>query len=264
MFFLFYQGSLAIYKFNASSKPTLIEEMKLFKDNSTNDDDQTFIDSFAVYQFCIIVFKRKKNELHGTIYLFGHNGKLFPNGKYVHNYPSRELTVDTERDILWSLDQKQLALFYCDLPEKKNNNLEEYFRNRRSHVQFSKPFAPIHISVNKTGIAVLDKYRQAVHVYDKQTREKIDEHVNTYYHSTHVCWDMALFSNNSLLIKLDETSTLKSGPSKHIYLQLDTSVEHQIIGRIEEVDAYGMMITSNDEILIGIRINTRGIIKCYV
>jgi hypothetical protein len=263
-------GSLAIYKFVKTNdfhqKPILSREIKLFKDHptSTNDEDQTIIDSFVVYKFWIIVFKRKKNELHGSLYFFTHDGKLIPNGKCSHNYPSRELTIDTERNILWSLDQKQLCLFYYDLPDTKVNNPEEYFQHRQSHVQFSKPFAPIHISVNKNLIAVLDKNRQAVHVYEKKSREQLYEHVNSYGNSTHFCWDMALFSDNSLLIKLDEMSTLKSGPSKHIYLQLDTTKQHNIIGMIEEIDAYGMMITSTDEILIGVRINTKGIVKCYV
>ncbi|CAF4121240.1 unnamed protein product, partial [Rotaria magnacalcarata] len=251
-------GSLAIYKLNKSNdirqKPSLVREIKLFKDYPTlpaTDEDQTIIDSFVVYKLWIIVFKRKKNELHGTIYLFTHDGKLIQNGKCIHNHPSRELTIDTERNILWSLDQKQLCLFYYDLPDTKPNNPEEYFHNRCSHVQFSKPFAPIHISVNKNVLAVLDKNRQAVHVYDKRTREELYEHVNIYGNSTHFCWDMALFSDNSLLIKLDEMSSLKSGPSKHIYLQLDITKKNNILGIIEETDAYGMMITSTDEILIG-------------
>jgi len=74
---------------------------------------------------------------------------------------------------------------------------------------------------------------------------------------------MALFSDNSLLIKLDETSSLKTGPSKHIYLQLDTTNQRNVIGIIEEIDAYGMIITPTDEILIGVRINTKGTVKCY-
>ena len=54
--------------------------MKLFNDNPTSlsDEDQTIIDSFVVYKLWIIVFKRKKNELHGTIYLFTHDGKTIP------------------------------------------------------------------------------------------------------------------------------------------------------------------------------------------
>jgi hypothetical protein len=118
--------------------------------------------------------------------------------------------------------------------------------------------------VNKNVLAVLDKNRQAVHVYDKRTRQELYQHVNMYNNSTHFCWDMALFSDNSLLIKLDEMSTLKTGPSKHLYLQLDTTKQHNILGIIEEIDAYGMMITPNDEIYIGVRINTKGIVKCYV
>ncbi|CAF0870110.1 unnamed protein product [Rotaria sp. Silwood1] len=264
-------GSLAIYKLSKANdirqKPSLVREIKLFKDFSTltaTDDDQTIIDSFVVYKLWIIVFKRKKNELHGTIYLFTHDGKPIHKGKCIHNYPSRELTMDTEKNILWSLDQKQLCLFYYVLPDTEPTNHEEYFQNRHSHVQFSKPFAPIHISVNKNALAVLDKNRQAVHVYDKKTKQELYEHVNIYGNSTHFCWDMALFSDNSLLIKLDEMSTLKSGPSKHIYLQLDTTKKHNIIGTIEETDAYGMMITTTDEILIGVRINTKGIVKCYI
>lgn len=107
------KGSLAIYKLNGQSKPSLIREIKLFKDplpiSTTNDEDQTIIDSFTIYKFWIIVFKRKKNELHGAIYLFTHEGKLISNGKFPHTYPSRELTVDGECDRLWSLDQKQLC-----------------------------------------------------------------------------------------------------------------------------------------------------------
>jgi hypothetical protein len=241
--------------------------MRLFNDvptSTTYDDKQTFIDSFTICKLWIFVFKRKKDELHGTIYLFTHNGKLIPDGNIKHDYPSRELTIDTERNLLWLLDQKQLALFYYDLPNKPLKHPEEYFHYRQSHVQFPKPFAPIHISVNANGIAVLDKYRQGVHIYDKLNHAKIDEHINRDYHSTHVCWDMALFSDNSLLIKLDQSNQLKSEPSKHIYLHLDNSHEHEIRERIDEVDAYGMMISPNDEILIGIRVNAKGIIKCYV
>lgn len=249
-------------------KPTFLREIKLFTDNSTStlsDDDQTIIDSFAVYQFWILVFKRKKNELNGTIYLFTHDGKSIPNGKFFHKYPSRELTIDIDTNILWSLDQKQLCLFYYKLPDQHqfSNRIDDYFQNRTLHVQFSKPFAPKHISVNKNVLAVLDKHRQSVHVYDKITRQELYEHVNHYNSSTHFCWDMALFSDNSLLIKLDETSSLKSGPSKHIYLQLDIANQCHVIGIIEEIDAYGMIITPSDEILIGVRINTKGTVKCY-
>lgn len=248
-------------------KPALIRELKLFKDHTTlsnTDEEQTIIDSFVVYKLWIIVFKRRRNELHGTLYLFTHDGKPVPNGRCAHNFPSRELTMDTERNLLWSLDQKQLSLFYFGLPETKTNNPEEVFNNRQLHVQFSKPFAPIHISVNKNVLAVLDKNRQAVHVYDKKTKRELYEHVNIYGNLTHFCWDMALFSDNSLLIKLDEMSSLKAGPSKHVYLQLDITKKNNIIGTIEETDAYGMMITATDEILIGVRINTKGIVKCYI
>src|SRR4051812_20394629 len=73
-------GYLSIYRLNKPNdfqqKPTFIREIKLFNDNFTStlsDEDQTIIDSFVVYKLWIIVFKRKKNELHGTIYLFTHD-----------------------------------------------------------------------------------------------------------------------------------------------------------------------------------------------
>lgn len=141
--------------------------------------------------------------------------------------------------------------------------VEDYFQDRHLHVQFTKPFMPKHISVNNKSIAVLDKRRQAVHVYDKKTRQQIYEHVSNYSNITYFCWDMALFSDNNLLIKLDETNSLKTGPSKHIYLQLDATNQQRIIGMIEEIDAYGMTITPTDEIFIGIRINKTGVVKCY-
>jgi hypothetical protein len=173
--------------------------------------------------------------------------------------------MDIETNILWSLDQKQLCLFYYRLPDqnKFSNKIEEFFQTRYLHVQFSKPFAPKHIFVNKNALAVLDKNRQAVHVYDKKSRQELYQHVNNYNNTTHFCWDMALFSDNSLLIKLDETISLRAGPSKHIYLQLDTTNQRNVIGIIEEIDAYGMIITPSDEILIGVRINTKGTVKCY-
>lgn len=268
-------GYLSIYRLNKSddfrSKPTFVREVKLFNDMisqaTTSDEDQTIIDSFAVSKLWIIVFKRKKNELHGMIYLFTHEGKSISNGKYTHNYPSRELTIDTNNNLLWSLDQKQLCLFYYHLPDQNNisqQTIEDCFQKRQSHVQFTKPFAPKHISVNKNALAVLDKNRQAVHVYDKKTRQEIYEYVNHYNNTTHFCWDMGLFSDNSLLIKLDETNTLKTGSSKHVYLQLDTTFERNVLSLIEEIDAYGMIITPTDEILIGVRINTKGTVKCYV
>ncbi|CAF2388785.1 unnamed protein product [Rotaria sp. Silwood2] len=265
-------GYISIYEFNKLNnlrqKPTFIRDIILFNDNSIltlTDDDQTIIDSFVVSKLWIIVLKRKKTELYGTIYLFTHDGKLIPNGKFSHNYPSRELTIDIDTNILWSLDQKQLCLYYYQLPDqiKYSNNIQDYFQNRYLHVQFPKTFIPKHIFVNKNVLAVLDKKRQAVHVYDKKTRQELYEHVNNYSNTTYFCWDMALFSDNSLLIKLDETNSLKTSSSKHIYLQLDTANQHHVIGMIEEIDAYGMIITPTDEIFIGVRINKKGIIKCY-
>lgn len=242
--------------------------MKLFNDNPTSqvsDDDQTIVDSFAICKLWIIVLKREKSEIYGTIYLFTHDGKSVPNGKCSHSYPSRELTMDVEANILWSLDQKQLGVYYYRLPDQfmLSSKIENVFQNRYLHVPFSKPFAPKHISTNKNVIAVLDKNRQAVHVYDKKTRQQLYEHVNSYNNTTHFCWDMALFSDNSLLIKLDETSSLKTGSSKHIYLQLDPTNKNHVIGMIEEIDAYGMIITVTDEVFIGVRISTKGIVKCY-
>ena len=161
-------GYLSIYRLNKSddfrSKPTFVREVKLFNDMisqaTTSDEDQTIIDSFAVSKLWIIIFKRKKNELHGMIYLFTHEGKSISNGKYTHNYPSRELTIDTNNNLLWSLDQKQLCLFYYHLPDQNNisqQTIEDCFQKRQSHVQFTKPFAPKHISVNKNALSVLDK-----------------------------------------------------------------------------------------------------------
>ncbi|CAF0919473.1 unnamed protein product [Rotaria sordida] len=265
-------GHISIYEFNKLNdyrqKPTFIREIILFNDHpisTVTTDDQTIIDSFVVSKLWIIVLKRKKTELYGIIYLFTHDGKLIPNGKYLHNYPSRELTIDIETNILWSLDQQQLCLYYYQLPDQieYSNKIENYFQNRYLHVQFPKTFIPKHISLNKNVLAVLDKKRQAVHVYNKQTRQELYEHVSNYNNTTYFCWDMALFSDNSLLIKLDETNSLKTNSSKHIYLQLDTTNQHHVIGMIEEIDAYGMIITSTDEIFIGVRINKQGIIKCY-
>ncbi|CAF0824354.1 unnamed protein product [Rotaria sp. Silwood1] len=266
-------GYISIYEFNKVNnfrqKPIFIRDIILFNDNSIltlNDDDQTIIDSFIVFKLWIIVLKRKKTELYGTIYLFTHDGKLIPNGKCFHAYPSRELTIDIDTNIIWSLDQKQLSLYYCQLPDqiKYSNKIEDYFQNRYLYVQFPKTSIPKHISVNKNVLAVLDKKRQVVHVYDKKTRQELYEHVNNYSNTTYFCSDTALFSDNSLLIKLDETNTLKTDSSKHIYLQFDTTNQHHVIGMIEEIDAYGMIITSTDEIFIGVRINKKGTIKCYV
>ena len=49
--------------------------------------------------------------------------------------------------------------------------IEDYFQNRYLHVQFSKPFSPKHISINKNLLAVLDKNRQSIHIYDKINRQ---------------------------------------------------------------------------------------------
>ncbi|CAF3527317.1 unnamed protein product [Rotaria socialis] len=266
-------GYISIYEFNRMNNfrqnPTYIRDITLFNDNpksTVNDDDKTIIDSFALSKLWIIVLKRKKTELYGTIYLFTHDGKLVPNGTCLHNYPSRELTMDIDTNVLWSLDQKQLSLFYYQLPDqvKCSDKFDDYFQNRYLHVQFPKSLVPKHISVNKNVVAVLDKRRQAIHVYNKKTRQELYQHVNNYSNTTYFCWDMALFSDNSLLLKLDETNSLKSGPSKHIYLQLDTTNQRHVIGLITEIDAYGMIITSTDEIFIGVRINKKGFIKCYV
>ncbi|CAF1365194.1 unnamed protein product [Rotaria magnacalcarata] len=266
-------GYISIYEFNRMNnfrqKPTYIRDITLFNDNpksTVNDDDQTIIDSFVLSKLWIIVLKRKKTELYGTIYLFTHGGKLIPNETCLHNYPSRKLTMDIDTNVLWSLDQKQLSLFYYQLPDqvKYSDKFDDYFQNRYLHVQFPKSLVPKHISVNKNAVAVLDKRRQAIHVYNKKTRQELYQHVHNYSNTTYFCWDMALFSDNSLLIKLDETNSLKSGPSKHIYLQLDTTNQHHVIGLIKEIDAYGMIITSTDEIFIGVRINKKGFIKCYV
>lgn len=260
-------GYLAIYELsqvnNLRDKPSFLHDIKLFHELV---DDPTIIDTFNVHPCWIIVSKRNKPDSPGSIHLFTHDGYSIPHGPYLHNHPSKEFTMDIETNLLWSLDEQQLGLFYSPLPTQRSVSpaFADYFQNRFLYMQFSKPLVPKMISVTKDHLAILDKHRQAIHVYNKRTGDKLYEYVNHPSNTTHICWQMALFSDHRLLIKLDEIGTLRLGPSKHLYLHLDVSNRSDVLSMIEEVDTYGMMVAPTNEILLGVKKLSQGTVKCYV
>ena len=262
-------GFLSIYQLTKANdlkeKPIFLHSIRLFEEQF---DDRTFIDSFVVYSYGIIVIKRKKNDSFGTVFLFDHDGFNIGNHQYVSTSPLRDLTMDFDTHLLWSLDEQQSGLFYCPLPSDQINVVStsaDLFHHRFLYMQFNKTTRlPKKFSIAKDLVAVLDTSRQTIDVYDKTSRERICQYTNHHNKSTHVCWSIGLLSNQTILIKLDNIESLKTGPSKHIYLHLDLFNPQEIMGVIEENDVHGMLIGPNDEILLGSRMNTIGTIRCYV
>ena len=230
-----------------------------------DDDGQAVIDSFVISSLWLLISKRKKNDSHGTIYAFTHDGQSVPNGRYDHDHPLHAFTIDPDEHLLWSLDEQRHALVSIALPDRRHaaHKLEDYFRNRATHIQLSKPLTSTCLAVNKQVIAVLDPRQRTIHVYNKGTREKSYEYLNLYSSATHFCWNMAVFSDDSLLIRLDDIGTLKLGPAKHTYLHVDATNDHRALGMIEEIDAYATTISTTGDILLGLRYNTKGLVKCY-
>jgi hypothetical protein len=229
-------------------------------------DDQTTIDSFVVHSTGILVVKRYQQDTHGRLYMFTHDGHSIVNDQYNQHCSLRQVIMDINMNALWSIDEQQRSIFVSSLSDETQlftRRHVDYFHHRSLYKQMVEPFVPNILSVGNDHLAILDKHRQTIHIYDKRNRDKLYEYVNSHSKTTHVCWNMALFADQSLLIRLDEINTLKTGPTKHVYIHVDAARQNDAIGIIEEIDAYGMTITSTNEILLGVRMNNRGIVKCY-
>ncbi|CAF1274002.1 unnamed protein product, partial [Didymodactylos carnosus] len=239
----------------------LFDNFKQTGEGETNDE--TIIDSFTIHKYYIIVFKRLKQELKGKIHLFKHNGQCLK-ACIAHDFPSREFTIDNDLNCLFTIDQRQCSIYRTDLlaPNDQLNDIDyiNAFNNRSKYIEFRKDFVPLHMVINQKSIAVLDKH-QHVQVLDKKTKTPIFEFSDCFIES-HYLWNIGLFNDNSLLLKLDEVNSIKTIP-KHKFFQL-SSINKQPIQQFEEVDAFGLIVTLTNEILIGIRANSKGIIKCYI
>jgi hypothetical protein len=246
-------------------KPNLLREMTLVHELDDDHDRQAVIDSLVISPLWLLISKRRKSGSRWIIYAFSHDGRSIPNGRYAPDHPLHALTIDPDENLLWSLDERQHALVSIALPARRHNayKLEDIFSNRATHIPFSRPLTPACLAVNKHVVAVLDPRQRTIHVYNKRTREKSYDYLNMYASATHFCWTMAVFPDDSLLIRLDEIGTLKLGPAKHTYLHIDATNDQRALGMIEEIDAYGTTITTTGEILLGLRYNAKGVVKCY-
>ena len=55
------------------------------------------------------------------------------------------------------------------------NQIQQSIEHREDFIKFGRDFEPIRITQNQTSIAIVERNSQSVHIFDKQTKEQIDE-----------------------------------------------------------------------------------------
>lgn len=257
-FFVHILGLLSIYQFDKFNdlyqKPHLIHTIQLF------NDDKNLIESLVVHTYGIIVLKDIPSEKDRTVYQFDHDGYPIGNGECLSNMSIQELLMDVDTGLLWMYDEQKSNIFYSPLPSGHGNLFQHRFpymnlKNRKS--------LPIKITISKDIIALLDTANQTIDIYDKRNRECLSRYSNSRNSSSHICWTIGLFSNQSLLIQLDDVQSLKTEQTKHIFLQLDIFNPQEIIAKFEEIDIHGRFIGPNDELLLGTRTHGQSFVRCY-
>ena len=124
-----------------------------------------------------------------SVYFFDHRGSQQAD-TCLQNFPVRQLSADLGFKCLWGVDRHQhsgrlvvdgrrrihrsLLVYYNQLPMNVNQ-IEHFIEQREDFIKFGRDFEPIRITQNQTSIAVVERNSQSVHIFDKQSKEQIDE-----------------------------------------------------------------------------------------
>ncbi|CAF1945604.1 unnamed protein product [Rotaria magnacalcarata] len=260
-------GCIDLYQLNGndpSNSPRHLRQFDLFPGNSTSQKPH-IIEAFTVYTPFIVVSAHLSDQTDtSSVYFFDHRGSQQAD-TCLQNFPVRQLSADTSFMCLWGVDRHQHTVYYNQLPMSVSI-IQQSIEHRDDFIKFGRDFEPIRITQNQTSIAVVERNSQSVHIFDKQTKEQVDEIQNLLRsEGSFRLWNVLLRDDNSMVLKLDEDLPPYSRPQTihHLIVELDS--KGVPISQIERTAVYGLAIGPNQEILLGCKRNQQsGSIECYI
>ena len=148
-----------------------IESYTLFADRTDE-----WIESVVASSRYLIVYSRKKQDtMTGTLYFFTHECKQVPPLNGIHqSIPVHHILCDQTGNRIYCLDRMRCNIYYHTLPTNPTE-IEACMKQRCDFIHFNTNFCALKMLQNDTILGFYEKNYRTVHLYDKQTAEKIDE-----------------------------------------------------------------------------------------
>ncbi|CAF0782506.1 unnamed protein product [Adineta ricciae] len=260
-------GCIDLYQLDGtdpSVPPRHLRQFELFSGNSSSQKPQ-IIEAFTVYTPFIVVSAHLSDQTDtSSVYFFDHRG-IQQGETCLQNFPVRQLSADNGFKCLWGVDRHQHSVYYNQLPMNVTQ-IQQSIDQREEFIVFGRDFEPIRITQNQTSIAVVERNSQSVHIFDKQTKEQVDEIQNLLRtEGTFRLWNVLLRDDNSMVLKLDEDLPPYSRPQTIHHLIVELDPNGVPIAQIERTAVYGLAVGPNQEILLGCkRHQQNGSIECYI
>jgi hypothetical protein len=148
-----------------------IESYTLFP-NGTDE----WIESVVASSHFLIVYSRKKQDtMTGTMYFFNHECKLVsPIGGIHQSIPVHHLLCDQQANRLYCLDRMRCTIYFHALPNSAAD-IETCMKTRRDFIQFNTSYTALKMLQNDEILGFYERNDCTVHLYDKQTAEKLSD-----------------------------------------------------------------------------------------
>lgn len=148
-----------------------IESYTLFADRT----DEWIESVVASSRFLIVYSRKKQDTMTGTLYFFTHECKQVPPLNGIHqSIPVHHILCDQTGNRIYCLDRMRCNIYYHTLPNN-NTEIEACMKQRCDFIHFNTNFCALKMLQNDTILGFYEKNYRTVHLYDKQTAEKIDE-----------------------------------------------------------------------------------------
>ncbi|CAF1173215.1 unnamed protein product [Adineta ricciae] len=229
-----------------------------------NDTDEWIESVVASSRFLIVYSRKKQDTMTGTLYFFTHECKpVLPNGIH-QNIPVHHILCDQNANRLYCLDRMRCTIYYHTLPNSLGE-IETCMKTRRDFTQFNSNYTAVKMLQNDDILGFYERNDCTVHLYDKQTAEKIEEFKCEHFMDKFESWGIIAIrkDNNSLIFKIDERADHDAVTRQHIVYEVHRATK-QIISKIQLNSVFGMIIGPNNEVILGIRqTKESGIVQCY-
>ncbi|UJR35742.1 hypothetical protein I4U23_028491 [Adineta vaga] len=139
-----------------------------------NDTDEWIESVVASSRFLIVYSRKKQDTMTGTLYFFTHECKsVLPNGIH-QSIPVHHILCDQNANRLYCLDRMRCTIYYHTLPNSLGE-IETCMKTRRDFTQFNSNYTAVKMLQNDDILGFYERNDCTVHLYDKQTAEKIEE-----------------------------------------------------------------------------------------
>jgi hypothetical protein len=185
------------------SKPNKSFESYTLFANGTDE----WIESVVASSRFLIVYSRKKlDTMTGTMYFFTHECKPVPPIHGIHqNIPVHHILCDETRHRLYFLDRMRCTIYYHTLPNQVAD-IETCMKTRYDFIQFDSNYHALKMLQNETILGFYEKNCCTVHLYDKQTAEKIGQFKCEHFTDKFESWGI-IGTCAFLLSIIDKTSS---------------------------------------------------------